>query len=112
MIARNATIGDLDSKIEVQKSFDAPGPAGGYERQFEHHAFHWAQVTPVRGDESERQGALRNVNRAIFTVYRDMSVKEDMRILWLGEAFNIQEIRRPPERQQLMDIVADQGITQ
>ncbi len=112
MIARNATIGDLDTKISIEKPQDTPGPAGSMIRTWAHHANHWAQITPVRGDEDERQGALRNVNRVIFTVYRDLSLFEDMRIVWLGERFNIQEIRRPASRQQLMDIVADQGVTQ
>lgn len=75
-----------------------------------------AGVKPVRASESEREGALREVQVYIFTVLtsalRAMPVTStDHRIKWNGRAYNVREVRTPIARDPFTDIVAEAGVS-
>lgn len=112
MARAEAGAGERDELITIEKPEPVAGPAGGHATDWVFHAKHWAKLTPVRGVEAERQGALRNVNVMMFELPRDMTILEDMRIVWSGGPFNITDIRRPPSRALTMIVIGQQGVTQ
>lgn len=111
--------GDLDQYIVFEAPTVFGDGFGGGPVTWGEHARAWARVKPVRGDESERQGAQRLSQTYMIEVYTDglAEIGAQMRIRWQATAYNdvllnIREIRRPPHRHALMTIIAEGGVTQ
>lgn len=75
-----------------------------------------ADVRPVRASESEREGAVREVQVYLFKVLtsalRAVPVSSTgHRIRWQGRAYNVREVRSPVAREPFTEIVAESGVS-
>lgn len=103
--------GKMTERIAVLRLAEGDDGYGGspviYAKLFEA----WAEVTPVRASESERQGGLRDVQVYLFRLYRRGDVAAADVIEWAGRRFNVREVRLPPTREIFMTVVAETGVT-
>lgn len=74
------------------------------------------EVSPIRFNESERQGAVRTVKGYQFRAYTSavnaLAITEADRFVWNGMTLNIREVRLPEARTRFTTIIAEAGVTQ
>lgn len=72
----------------------------------------WAKVKPMSGSEAEKFDKLNASMLNTFVVrYRD-DVREDDRIIWGGEQYNIRSIAKAGSRELYTVITAERGVAQ
>ena len=103
-------IGDLDQVISIQQQSGTPDGGGGQAQSFSELAKAYASVRPIRGQEREERGAVREVRQYMFTMHRRTDLTNDMAIDWQGSRYNIRNIKVPGPREQFMDVIAEYGV--
>lgn len=109
------TSGARRELVRVEREVKTPDGGGGYEHGWVKVADTWATVTWVRGGETERQGALREIAVYRFSMLAahadEMGLTVKDRLVWNGETYNIRERPRRQTRGVLTDVIAETGVT-
>lgn len=106
---RTVTPGDLTEIITFEAEARADDGGGGFTQGWAPVGQAWAKVEPLFVGERDNQGAQRNVTQYRFTLYRDTTIHEQMRIVWAGATHNIRGIRLGGAREVFMDIITETG---
>jgi head-tail adaptor len=108
--------GAKTERIAVERYTTVPDGGGGRPRTWSQIGELWAHAQRIGGGESDRQGALRAMERYRFTVLtaaiEAIGLTTEDRIVWQGEPYNIRERPRRLPRSPETEIVAETGVTQ
>jgi SPP1 family predicted phage head-tail adaptor len=104
--------GDLSELISIEVETRTNDGYGGFTQSWTQFCQAWAHPVPLYVGESSANGALRGPTNYQFWIYRRTDITETMRIVWNGRIFNIRGVKVPPSTKQMMDIVAEAGVTQ
>ncbi len=110
-----AKIGPLDQRITFQSRTQSDDGGGGkidVWANFETDPTVWADAIPLYGKEGVEDGAFNASGAWVFKVRNRQDVTERDRILWNGEAYNIQRIMRRGARELYLTIEAVRGVAQ
>jgi SPP1 family predicted phage head-tail adaptor len=109
----NWRAGELDQLITIKREVLTPDGMGGQDVSLiDLAADIWAKVKPLSGNESQRFDKLNAEMSNTFVVrYRD-DVREDDRILWHGDQYNIRSIAKAGSRELYTVMVAERGVAQ
>jgi len=105
--------GELDQRIDIKREVLADDVMGGQTERLENIATCLsAKSRNLSGKESERYDKLNATSLNLFVVrYRD-DLREDDRILWMGEEYNIRHIPNNGGRKLYTEIIAESGVAQ
>ena len=105
-------IGPLRKQVAVQQELPTPDGAGGYALSWVTVAATWAEITPMAGREVFIDGHNEShVTHKITLRWRsDITITADMRILYNNRTFNIRAVINTDERNQFIEILADEGV--
>jgi SPP1 family predicted phage head-tail adaptor len=105
--------GELDQLITIKREQLASDGMGGETVTLVNLAADiWAKVRPMSGNESERFDKLNATMTNTFVVrYRD-DVREDDRIVWGGDEYNIRAIEKAGSRELYTVMMAERGVAQ
>lgn len=105
--------GELDQLITIKREQLSDDGMGGQELTLTDLAVDvWAKVRPMSGSESQRFDQLNATMTNTFVVrYRD-DVREDDRIVWGGEEYNIRAIQKAGSRELYTVMMAERGVSQ
>ncbi len=98
--------GEMTDRITLQRAVETPDDGGGRAVTWSTIATAWARVTLLFGDEGNRDGAMRESQGYLFSIYRRADLTTADRLQWQGRSMNIIEIRLPPPHHLAMEIVA------
>lgn len=107
---RKGLTSSLRHKIWVEQAVRTSDGAGGYETIWEKCFSLWAAVTPKSGSERVMQGKNNARYTHIFRVRYHANLREDMRIIFDGRAFNIRSIINKAEDNKVLDIYTEEGV--
>lgn len=101
--------GNLDQYLVIEHETKVNDTGGGYTHTWAEFAAVWGNAKSVRSDEI-RSAGNRDVRTVIFTFYRRSDLTADMRIVWEGRHFEIEDIRDNGPRYDFMTVVATSGL--
>lgn len=102
--------GDLTEVLTIEEETRTSDGHRGFTKSWATFATVKATASPLFVDEREHQGALRNVTRYRFTIWRNDAITERMRIVWDDRTYNILGFRKSGKREAFMDIIAESGL--
>lgn len=105
-----SSIGDMRERVAFTRKAKVRREDGGYDTTPTTIATVWAKVRPVQARESEQAGRLRGATTYVLDIYRRTDLATEDNCTWLtggNLALNVREIRLPPARPLMMEIVAD-----
>jgi len=105
--------GELDQLIDIKREALTTDDMGGSTIVLTNIAADlWAKVSPMSGNEAERFDKLNATMTNRFVVrFRD-DVREDDRIVWDGEEYNIRSIEKAGSRKLYTVMYAERGVAQ
>lgn len=107
--------GELDQRIEYQRvTGRTPDGMGGFTQTVETLAGAWAKVQAKGGRE---QSIADRLDASAVVVFRvrvrpDLGLKENDRIVWKGQSYNIRVIEDVGDRVMYWDVLAERGVAQ
>lgn len=104
--------GELDKRITFKRETLTPDGIGGHTVNLSDIATVWALARPMSGREIERYDQLNATALYLFVVRNRQDVKEDDRIIWDGEEYNIRFLKSRGGRSLYLEIVAERGVAQ
>ena len=106
-------VGELDQKIDFNRPIATPNGRGGKSVSLALiQPGVWCNVRPMSGGETERYDKLNSVGVSVFETRYRGDIKEDDRISYLGEDYNIRYIPQRGQRQLRSMFFAERGVTQ
>lgn len=105
------TIGSLRKQVSVQAEVLGADSAGGYTPAWTTRATVWAEIEPLSGREVLAAQHLegRVTHRVTMRWRDDLTITPAQRLLIAGRAFNIRSVLNRGERNQWLDILAEEG---
>lgn len=107
--------GELDQRITFQKRVKTPDNMGGYAFDWvniDTLSNVWAHARPRSGTERAQFDQVNAEARYLFVVRNRQDIKEEYRIIWDGELFNIRYIPKPKTRALYLEIEGERGVAQ
>lgn len=102
--------------VTIERETRIPDGGGGWRHVWTQVGQIYAAAQWVRGGESDRQGALRELAAYRFVVLsadlEALGVTTKDRLVWNAETYNIRERPRRLPRQVESEIIAETGVTQ
>jgi SPP1 family predicted phage head-tail adaptor len=108
----------LRHRLTLQEEVMAPDSQGGYTRGWQNIADVWAEIIPLenasgtktQGSEQLSAGQIQSrLTHKITLRYRN-GVTTAMRLLFENRAFNIRHVANDYERNEQLDILAEEGV--
>lgn len=109
-----ARAGDLDQRITFQGFTTTSNGMGGGSKVWADIADTptvWAGVQSGGGGENFEEGRTNASEMAMFTIRNRDDVSEVNRIVWLGENYNIRQVKRTGGRNLYLEINAERGVS-
>jgi len=105
--------GELDQLINIVRPVSVGDGVGGREVTLSNIATDlFAKAKPLSGSEGENSGKINASFSMMFVVrFRD-DVKEDDRIFWSGDYYNIRQIQKSGTRELYSIYIAERGVAQ
>lgn len=105
--------GELDQKITIKReTLTGDGMGGNTSTLTNVAADLWAHVRPRSGREVAEHNRVEAPAKYLFVVrYRD-DIREDDRIDWNGETYNIRAILTRGSRSAYLEMDAERGVTE
>lgn len=105
-------IGELDQRIAIQRETVTPDGMGGGESALSTVATTWAHVRPKTGKEGGAFDGVRATAVYLFVIRNRKDLKDDDRIVWDGDTYNIRYIAKRGGRNMFLQIEAERGAEQ
>lgn len=105
--------GELDQRITFQERVKTSDGMGGYSFTWTNISTLssvWAHARPRNGREREQFDRVNAEASYLFVVRNRSDIKEDYRIVWDGELFNIRYISKPKTRALYLEIEGERGV--
>jgi SPP1 family predicted phage head-tail adaptor len=104
-------IGELRKRVTVQAEQATTDNAGGYGLGWTDVATVWAEIKPVSGNKIYTAQHLEgHVTHEITMRWQSgTAITTDMRILYGARLFNIRAVENTGERNQFLEILAEEG---
>lgn len=105
-------IGRLDQRVTLQSPTRTADAAGGFTAAWGNLTSTpvvWARVEPKSGSESMSDDRMNAASMYQFTIRNRSDVDERMRIVWLGENYNVRSVLREGPRPLYLTIEAERG---
>lgn len=110
MKLRKRTSSRLRHKLILQREVRTPDDIGGYNKTWTNVADIWAEIIPMSGSEKLLGGQIQaQLTHKIHLRYRD-GVDASMRLVFENRAFNIRYITNVSENNELLEILAEEGV--
>jgi SPP1 family predicted phage head-tail adaptor len=107
----NIRPGELDQKITIYREVLSADGFGGQNVALTVLVDStWAQVRPMSGRESERFDKLNAEMTNLFAIRYRSDIREDDRIKWGDEYYNIRAIMKSGGRKLYLEIYAERGV--
>jgi SPP1 family predicted phage head-tail adaptor len=104
--------GELDQRIIIERETLTPDGMGGDTSEWDEHLTRWALVRPASGGEKTEHDTVNANAKYMFVIRYPADVKDDDRILWDGDYYNIRLRNKPKTRGMYMAIEAERGVAQ
>lgn len=105
--------GELDQKIDFKLEVRVSDGMGGSDISLINIAVNvWCKAKPLSGKETERFDKLNATEFTKFVTRYRTDIKEDDRITWNGEEYNIRHIPRVATRSMYSEFFAERGVAQ
>ena len=105
--------GELDQRIDIKRMVLTDDGMGGQDERLENIATCIsAHSRNLSGKESERYDKLNATSLNMFVVRYRNDLREDDRITWGGEEWNIRHIPSNGSRKLYTEILAERGVAQ
>lgn len=103
--------GELDQRIDIKREVLVSDGLGGQDERLENIATCIsAHSRNLSGSESERFDKLNATSLNMFVVRYRNDLREDDRIFWNGESYNIRHIPSNGGRKLYTEIIAERGV--
>jgi len=99
-------------RITIEQSVNTENESGGFTTSWDEVDIVWAEILPIRADEKLRFGKVNAEISHKITIRYLANLTEDMRIDFGGRYFNIRSIINPQERNEYLEIIAEEGVEQ
>ena len=104
-------VGELDQKIDFNREVAQGDGMGGQSIQLKLIAPGvWAGLRPLSGKESEQFDKINATSMAYFKTRYRTDIKEDDRITFDGEQYNIRYIPKTSKRKLYTEYYAERGV--
>lgn len=105
-------IGKMDQRVTLQRVTLTADGIGGTVKTWGSLGSVWAGVAAMPGKEGMVDGRMTANLPVTFTMYNRPDLTEIDRLIWLGDAYNIRNIRRLGKRQLHLVLDAERGAAQ
>lgn len=110
MYRKRNTTSRLRHKLTLQQEVRTPDDVGGYTRTWSDVADLWAEIMPLTGNERLLGPQLQSeVTHKILLRYRD-GITAGMRLVFENRALNIRYVTNVAENNELIELLADEGV--
>ena len=105
-----AIVSRLRQRITIQQQSQTPDTGGGFSRSWGNVATVWAEVIPISGREVLANQQLQGQVTHRITIRYRSGVTTAMRVAYEGRVFNIRSVLNIRERDDLLEILAEEGV--
>ena len=111
MMVEKTLASRLRSRITLQQQVQTADGAGGFARSWSDVATIWAEILPLNGRELlQAQQLQSSVTHKITIRYRTGVIAAQRFLCESTRAFNIRAVRNVEERDELLEIFAEEGV--
>lgn len=100
----------LRHRLTLQQPSLTSDGVGGYLRSWEEVAELWSEISPISGNESFEHGQTMSSRRYRIVLRHRGDIHPAMRLVFEGRVFNIRTIINRMEKDQLIEILAEEGV--
>ena len=104
--------GELDQQITIERSTSVSDGMGGNTITWATTFTPWALVRPLSGSEKVDFERVQGEARYLFVVRYPIDIKDEDRILWEGDYYNIRVRKKPKGRDLYMQMEGERGVAQ
>ena len=104
-------LGRMRYKVELQKPTNTRDTGGGLTEAFSTLTTLFADIEQTRGNESLKQGQVKEQTTHIFTIRYRKDIGTNMRMLYDEDAYNIRNIKNIDNRNRFLEVECELGVT-
>ena len=105
------SIGRMRFEIELQKPTNTRDAGGGITEVYTTLSNLYADIEQTRGNESLRQGQVKEKTTHIFTIRYRRDIGTNYRIRYDSDNYNIKNIKNIDNRNRYLEVECELGVT-
>lgn len=105
------SIGKMRFEIELQKPTNTRDAGGGITEAYTTLSNLYADIEQTRGNESLRQGQVKEKTTHIFTIRYRRDIGTNYRIRYDSDNYNIRNIKNIDNRNRYLEVECELGVT-
>ena len=105
------SIGRMRYEVALQKPTNTRDTGGGITESFTTLSNIFADIEQTRGNESLRQGQVKEQTTFILTIRYRKDIGTNYRILYDEDAYNIRNIKNVDNRNRYLEVECQLGVT-
>jgi|TARA_B100000519_G_scaffold203105_1_gene224100 SPP1 family predicted phage head-tail adaptor len=105
------SIGKMRFEIELQKPTNTRDAGGGITETFTTLSNLYADIRQTRGNESLKQGQVKEQTTHIFTIRYRKDIGTNFRIKYDDDNYNIRNIKNIDNRNRYLEVECELGVT-
>lgn len=103
-------IGHMRHQIQLQKPTNTVDAGGGITESYTTLVNLFAMIEPKRGNESLRQGQVKEQTTHLFTIRYRKDIGTNFRILFNDDFYNIKYIKNIDHRNRYLELECELGV--
>ena len=105
------SIGKMRFEVALQKPTNTTDAGGGITEEYTTLSNLYANIEQTRGNESLRQGQVKEQTTFKFTIRYRRDIGTNYRILYDSDVYNIRNIKNIDNRNRFMELECQLGVT-
>ena len=104
------SIGKMRYEVQLQKPTNTRDTGGGLTETWSTLANLWADIKPLRGAETYRQGQVQEKTTHLITIRYRRDIGTNYRILYDSDNYNIKYIKNLDNRDRFLELECELGV--
>ena len=104
------SIGKMRYEVQLQKPTNTIDTGGGLTEAWSTLANLWADIKPLRGAETYRQGQVQEKTTHLITIRYRRDIGTNYRILYDSDNYNIKYIKNLDNRDRFLELECELGV--
>ena len=104
------SIGKMRHQVEIQRPVNTTDTGGGSARTWATVSTRWANIKPVSGVETYRQGQVQEALTHEIMIRHTSDIGTNYRVKYGTRVFNIKHLRNIDERNRFIIMKCDEGV--